>query len=177
MYPTRMLPTRMRLIGAVACLLLALVPGLALNVSPRLGVTSRPLPRSSWTVVASRTRVVVLAESDEQVRHPLLLCPEHTPLHSRAPCRHCAHTPHSGLHISQEITDLTLEDMFEVFEEADKTIDGPTDSAKAPARETAEEAWSKAPEGSFLSPAVIAGLAAVSLGIRFVVFGPDGASL
>mmetsp|Transcript_48985 Transcript_48985/g.138555 ORF Transcript_48985/g.138555 Transcript_48985/m.138555 type:complete len:143 (-) Transcript_48985:442-870(-) len=142
MYPTRMLPTRMRLIGAVACLLLALVPGLALNVSPRLGVTSRPLPRSSWTVVASRTRVVVLAESDEQ-----------------------------------EITDLTLEDMFEVFEEADKTIDGPTDSAKVPARETAEEAWSKAPEGSFLSPAVIAGLAAVSLGIRFVVFGPDGASL
>ena len=44
----------------------------------------------------------------------------------------------------------------------------------APPRETANEAWAKAPEGSFLSPALLAGIFALGLSIRFVIFGPDG---
>lgn len=44
----------------------------------------------------------------------------------------------------------------------------------APQRESVEEAWERAPEGSFLSPAKIAGLLFVSLSLRFLLFGADG---
>ena len=74
----------------------------------------------------------------------------------------------------KEITDLNLEEMFEVFEAADKTID---DGKQAVPYETADEAWTKTKaEGtaSFLSPALVAALFLTSLGIRFFVFGPDG---
>lgn len=42
-------------------------------------------------------------------------------------------------------------------------------SPKAPQRETAEEAWAKAPEGSFLSPALVVGLIAAGVAIKVLV--------
>ena len=42
-------------------------------------------------------------------------------------------------------------------------------SLKAPQRETAEEAWAKAPEGSFLSPALVVGLIAAGVAIKVLV--------
>ena len=47
-------------------------------------------------------------------------------------------------------------------------------SPATPARETAEEAWAKAPEGSFLSPALAAGL--LALGISIKIFVLEGGS-
>jgi hypothetical protein len=41
-------------------------------------------------------------------------------------------------------------------------------------RETVEEAWAAAPEGSFLSPSLAMGIFAVGLTIRYFVFGPQG---
>jgi hypothetical protein len=42
-------------------------------------------------------------------------------------------------------------------------------AAETPTRETAEEAWAKAPEGSFLSPALAAGLLAIGLALKIFV--------
>ena len=47
-------------------------------------------------------------------------------------------------------------------------------TSEAPKRETAEEAWARAPEGSFLSPALAAGLVATGLAIK--VFVLEGGS-
>ena len=38
-------------------------------------------------------------------------------------------------------------------------------------RETVEEAWNKAPEGSFLSPALVAGLVLTGIAVKVTVFG------
>ena len=46
-----------------------------------------------------------------------------------------------------------------------------SEGAEVATRETAEEAWAKAPEGSFLSPALLAALFLTSLCIRFFVLG------
>ena len=55
----------------------------------------------------------------------------------------------------------------EPSEDAPTTVDAPT-------RETADEAWAKAPEGSFLSPAVVGALFLTSLCIKLFVLGGDG---
>ena len=55
-------------------------------------------------------------------------------------------------------------------EESDEAATGATDD-KVATRETAEEAWEKAPEGSFLSPALLAALFLVGLCFRFFVIG------
>ena len=52
-------------------------------------------------------------------------------------------------------------------------VAGDIDAAPTPERETAEEAWARAEEGSFLSPVLVAGLVAVSMIVRQTVFGGD----
>ena len=53
----------------------------------------------------------------------------------------------------------------------DAPAPGDGDAPAPKVRETAEEAWEKAPDGSFLSPALIAGLVVTSMIIREVAFG------